>query len=134
MENREIKNILQEAKTIAVVGASQKPWRASNSIMQCLSDAGYTVFPVNPAYSEVLGLTCYSSVKNIPEPIDIVDIFRNPETVIPVVQDAIAIHAKTIWMQLGVVNETAAKLAQDAGLSVIMDKCIAIEYRHHVRR
>ena len=134
MENRDIKNILQQAKTIAVVGASQKPWRDSNSIMQFLIDMGYMVFPVNPVYTEVLGRTCYASLKDIPEPIDIVDIFRNSEFVIPIVHDAIAARTKTVWMQLGVVNETAAKLAHDAGLSVIMDKCIAVEYRLHVRR
>ena len=134
MENRDIKNILQEAKTIAIVGASQKPWRDSNSIMQFLIDMGYTVFPVNPAYTEVLGVPCHASIKDIPEPVDIVDIFRNSEFVIPIVHDAIAARAKTIWMQLGVVNETAAKLAHDAGLSVIMDKCIAVEYRSHMRR
>jgi len=133
MNDADIRSLLREAKTIAVVGASPKPWRDSNSIMQFLLSVGYTVFPVNPTYTEVLGHRCVPSLREIPEPVDIVDIFRRPDAVVPAVRDAIAVHAKTVWMQLGVVNAEAAKLARDAGLSVIMDKCIAVEYRSLVR-
>ena len=133
MHDAEIRSLLQKAKTIAIVGASPKPWRDSNSIMQFLLSAGYTVFPVNPTYTEILGHQCVPSIREIRERVDIVDIFRRPDAVVPIVKDAIAMHAKTVWMQQGVVNAEAAKLARDAGLSVIMDRCIAVEYRSLVR-
>ncbi|HUL43823.1 MAG TPA: CoA-binding protein [Bacteroidota bacterium] len=133
MNDTEIRSVLRNAKTIAVVGASPKPWRDSNSIMQFLQSAGYTVFPVNPKYAEILGRQCFPSVRQIPEKIDIVDIFRRSDAVLPIVEDAVAVHAKTVWMQLGVINEDAAQLARDAGLSVIINKCIAVEYRSLVR-
>ncbi len=124
-----MEKILREAKTIAVVGASPKPWRDSNSIADFLLRKGYTVIPVNPNYTEVNGVRCYPNLKSIGEPIDIVDIFRNPAYVEEIVDKAIEIGAKTIWMQLGVVNEHVAVRAEQAGLNVIMDRCIAIDYR-----
>jgi len=130
MTDPEIKELLLNAKTIAVVGASDKPWRDSGKIMEYLMKSGYVVFPVNPAYKTVLGKTCYPTVHDIPvKPgtIDIVDIFRNPEFVMPVVEDAIAIGARVVWMQLTVVNEEAKKKAEDAGLRVVMDRCILVE-------
>ena len=127
--DNEIKSLLTESKTIAVVGASPKPWRDSGAIAEFLIKKGYTVFPVNPKYEEILGMKSYPDLKSIPFKIDIVDIFRNPDDVLPVIDEAIAVGAKSIWMQLGVVNEAAAKKAEHAGLRVVMDRCIAIEYR-----
>jgi len=121
--------ILKNAKNIAVVGISDKPGRDSGWIAKFLRDSGYKVFGVNPALKEFDGIPVYKSLKDIPEPIDIVDIFRRSEFVTEIVQEAIEINAKVIWMQLGVVNYDAEKLAQSAGLTVIMNKCIAVEHR-----
>ncbi len=125
--------ILSSAATIAVVGASPKPWRDSGSIAQFLAGKKYRVYPVNPKYQEVLGMKCYPDLKSLPEKIDIVDVFRNSNEVDPVVEEAISIGAKCIWMQLGVVNESAAGRAEAAGIQVIMDRCIAIEHRALMR-
>ncbi|MEW5799946.1 MAG: CoA-binding protein [Bacteroidota bacterium] len=129
----ELKKLLTETKTIAVVGASPKPWRDSGEISMFLQRKGYTVFPVNPKYDEVHGMKCYPDLKSIPEKIDMVDIFRNPDEVEPVIDEAIAVGAKSVWMQLGVINETAAQKAENAGLDVVMDRCIAIDHRALVR-
>lgn len=131
--DEELKKLLMETKTIAVVGASPKPWRDSGSIAEFLSKKGYKVFPVNPLYQEVLEMKCYPDLKSIPEKIDMVDIFRKSEEVEPIIDEAMAVGAKSIWMQLGVINETAAKKAADAGLDVVMDRCIAIEHRALIR-
>jgi len=128
-----IETILRNARTIAVVGASPKPGRDSGTIAAFLAAKGYTIIPVNPAYKEVLGTRCYPDLTSIGSPVDIVDIFRNPEEVLPIIDEAIAIGAKTVWMQLGVVNAEAAKKAEQAGLQVIMDRCIAVDYRRLVR-
>ena len=128
-----IAKILRKSKTIAVVGASPKPWRDSGSIGQYLLNKGYDVYPVNPKYQEVLGRKCYPDLKSIPVAIDIVDIFRNPDQVGEVVDEAIAVKAKTVWMQLGVINEQAATKAEQAGLNVVMDHCIAVEYSKLVK-
>ncbi|MBW7887134.1 MAG: CoA-binding protein [Bacteroidetes bacterium] len=127
--NEELKKLLSEVKTIAVVGASPKPWRDSGSISNFLSKRGYTVFPVNPKYTEVHGMKCYPDLKSIPEKIDLVDIFRDPREIDAVIDEAIALNAKAVWLQLGVVNPQAAQKAENAGLQVVMDRCIAIEYR-----
>ncbi len=132
-KDEELKKLLTETKTIAVVGASPKPWRDSGAIADYLRQKGYKVFPVNPQYQEVLGMKCYPDLKSIPEKIDMVDIFRNPDEVGPVIDEAIAVGAKSVWMQLGVVNTKAATTAEEAGLSVVMDRCIAIEYRALMR-
>ena len=132
-DDRVIEQILHRAKTIAVVGASPKPGRDSGSIAQFLAGRGYTVLPVNPAYDEVLGMKCYADLASTGSKIDIVDIFRKPEEVLPIIDEAIAIGASTIWMQLGVVNEDAAKRAEEAGLNVIMDRCIAVDHRRLIR-
>lgn len=130
--NQLIKKILEEAKTIALVGASEKPNRDSYHIMKFLIDNGYNVIPVNPAYSEVLGKKCYPDLRQIEERIDIVDIFRKPDEVLSIIQDAMMVGAKTVWMQLGVVNEEAAAIAERAGVVVIMNRCIKIEYQNLV--
>lgn len=128
-----IRKILIEAKTIAVVGASEKPWRDSNSIMRFLIDVGYKVFPVNPHYSEVLEIPCASDLSRVPRGIDIVDVFRRPEALGSIVDEAITNGAKTLWLQLGVVNDNAAKKAEQAGMNVIMDHCIRMDHRRLVR-
>lgn len=127
MEN--ICEILMNAKNIAVVGISDKPGRDSGRIAQFLRDSGYNVFGVNPTLSEFDGIQVYKSLKDIPVPIDIVDIFRRSEFVTEIVQEAIEIKAKIVWMQLGVVNYEAEKLARSSGLIVVMNRCIAVEHR-----
>lgn len=128
-----LESILRSTRTIAVVGASPKPWRDSGSIARFLLENGYTVVPVNPNYREVLGLPCYADLQSVPGPIDMVDIFRNPDEVLPIIDQAIAVGAKTVWMQFGVVNEEAARRAEAAGLQVVMDRCIAVEFRRLMR-
>ncbi len=128
-KEEDLRSLLSEAKTIAVVGASPKPWRDSGAIAEFLVKKGYKVFPVNPQYQEVLGMKCYPDLKSVPEKIDIVDIFRNPDDVMPVIDEAISVGARSVWMQLNVVNEQAAQKAEAAGLRVVMDLCIAVEHR-----
>lgn len=125
-----IKEMLGTAHRIAVVGLSPKENRPSNMVARYLIDNGYTVIPVNPGQTEILGLPCYPNLAAIPEPVDIVDIFRRPEDVGPIVQEAITVQAKAVWMQEGVVNETAAAQAKAAGLFVVMDRCIKTDHAH----
>jgi predicted CoA-binding protein len=132
-DGKTIESVLRTSKTIAVVGASPKPWRDSGSIGRYLIHKGYDVYPVNPHYQEVLGKKCYPDLKSIPVRIDIVDIFRNPDQVNEVIEEAITVRAGTVWMQLGVVNEAAAAKAEQAGLQVVMDHCIAVEYSRLVK-
>jgi len=129
MKDSEIVDILQTTRTIALVGASNKPDRPSYRVMKYLLDQGYHVIPVSPkvAGSTLLGQQGYATLAEVPEKIDMVDVFRNSEAAWGVAQDAIAVGAKTIWMQLGVINEQAAVLAREAGLNVVMDRCPAIE-------
>jgi uncharacterized protein len=132
-KDEELKKLLTETKSIAVVGASPKPWRDSGAIADFLQKKGYKVFPVNPQYQEVLGMKCYPDLKSIPEKIDMVDIFRNPDDIEPLIDEAIAVGAKSVWMQLGVVNTKAASKAERAGISVVMDRCISVEHRALMR-
>ncbi len=124
-----LRQLLNGAKTIAVVGASPKPYRDSGAIAEFLVRQGYRVYPVNPNYDEILGMKCYPSVRSIPQPVDIVDVFRNPDDLDDVIEDAIVSNAKIVWMQLNVVNDSAARKAEAAGLRVVMDRCIAVEHR-----
>ena len=119
-----VKEILEQYKTIAVVGLSSQTWRPSYSVSRYMQNAGYRIIPVNPNETEVLGEKAYSSLDDIAEPFDIVDIFRRPEHVPEIVEAAIRRKARVIWMQLGVANEKAAAQARAAGLEVIMDRCI----------
>jgi predicted CoA-binding protein len=128
-----IREILKSSKSIAVVGASPKPGRDSGTIADYLARKGFNVIPVNPAYPDVFGMKCYPDLTSIGVPVDIVDIFRRADEVMPVVEEAIKIHAGTVWMQLDVVNEEAAHRAEEAGLNVVMDRCIAVEYRRLVQ-
>jgi predicted CoA-binding protein len=120
--------ILQEARTIAMVGLSSNPYRPSHFAAIYMLAEGYNVIPVNPREKEILGRRSYPSLRDIPEPVDIVDIFREPKAVPPIVEEAIAIGAKVVWMQLGVINEAAALRAREAGLEVVMDACVKIEH------
>ncbi|MDH4320191.1 MAG: CoA-binding protein [Desulfobulbaceae bacterium] len=124
----EITALLQGVQTIAVVGLSPKENRPSNDVARYLIAAGFTVIPVNPGQTEILGAKCYPSLTEIPVPVDLVNIFRRSEDVGPVVDEAIAIHAKAVWMQQGIANETAAAKAKAAGLKVIMDRCIKVDH------
>ena len=123
-----IRKILRDAKTIAVVGLSPKPHRPSHQVASYLMEVGYTIIPVNPGQDAILGRTCYPNLRAIPTPVDMVDIFRRQETVLPIVEDAISIGAQFIWMQEGIVNKEAAAKAESAGLTVIMDRCTKIDH------
>ena len=120
--------ILRENRTIAMVGLSSNPFRPSHFAAIYMLAEGYNVIPVNPREQEILGRRCYPSLRDIPEPVDLVDIFRDPSAVPPIVEEAIAIGAKVVWMQLGVINEAAARRAREAGLEVVMDACVKIEH------
>ena len=123
-----IRRILIENKTIAMVGLSANWYRPSYFAAKYLLDHGYRVIPVTPRYEEILGQRCFPSLAEVPEPVDVVDCFRRADQILPLAQEAIAIKAKVLWMQLGVINEDAAELAASAGLEVIMDRCMKIEF------
>jgi predicted CoA-binding protein len=125
-DDKEIEQILKKYKNIAVVGASPKEDRPSYMVTKFLIENGYVVFPVNPNCERILSLRCYKTLSEIPKesPVEIVDIFRKPEEVKPIVEEAIKVGAKVIWMQEGVVNNEAAEIAIKNGLQVVMNKCI----------
>jgi len=129
MTDQDLKSILATAKTIAIVGLSDKPDRDSYRVAEHLQRAGYRIIPVNPAAESVLGEKSYPSLAEVPEPVDVVDIFRKPDAVGPIVEQAIAAGAKVVWMQLGVINEAAAEAARQAGLQVVMDRCMKMEHQ-----
>jgi len=124
----EIAQILQQAKTIAVVGISHKEDRDSHKVAKYLKEHGYKMIPVNPKYTEVLGEKCYPSLQDVPERIDIADLFRNLEAIPGIVEEAIAAGVGTVWMQLGLAHNEAARKAEAAGLRVVMNKCTKIEH------
>jgi uncharacterized protein len=124
-----IQQILEKSRTIAVVGLSSNPMRPSHEVTEYMQRAGYRIIPVNPNEREVLGEKSYARLEDVPEKIDVVNIFRRAEEVPPVVESAIRIGAKVVWMQLGVENEEAAEQARAAGLAVVEDACILIEHR-----
>ncbi len=131
----EIRNLLSGARTVAVVGLSDRPYRTSHAIARALQGFGFRIFPVNPNLTgPVLGEEPYGSVAQIEEPVDIVNVFRRSEKVPPVARDAVAAGAKVLWMQSGVVNEEAASHAREHGLTVVMDRCIMVEYASLVGR
>jgi hypothetical protein len=123
-----LRRILREAKTIAIVGLSANWYRPSFFAAKYLQEHGYRVIPVNPVYKEVLGETCYPSLKDVPEKIDIVDCFRKSEDIEPIAKEAIEIGAPVLWLQLGVTNEKVAAEARAAGLEVVQDRCVKIEH------
>lgn len=128
----DIDKILETCKTVVVVGLSPRPERDSNGVAAYIQEKGYRIIPVNPAAQEILGEKCYPDLRSIPEPVDVVDIFRRAEEVPPIVGDAIKIGAKAVWMQKGVVSEEGASMARDAGLMVVMDECMECEVRGRV--
>jgi predicted CoA-binding protein len=120
--------ILGTARTVALVGVSANPLRSSNFVATYLVRTSYTIWPVNPTYEEVLGLRCYPSLADLPEPPDIVDVFRRTEEIPSVVEEAIDVRAKVVWFQLGLRHEEAAARARGAGLGVVQDRCLKIEH------
>jgi predicted CoA-binding protein len=127
-EPETIARILKECRVVAVVGLSEKPERPSYGVAGYLIEKGYRVIPINPAIPEWKGMKSYPDLKSVPEKIDVVDIFRRSEFVNGIVMDAIAIHAKAVWMQEDVIDEKAVKLAEKAGLLVVMDRCMMKEH------
>ncbi len=123
-----LRRILASSRTIAVVGLSANWYRPSFFAAKYMQDHGYRVIPVNPNYSEVLGQPCYASVSSIPEPVDIVDCFRKPDEMPSLAREAVAKQAKVLWMQLGIHNDEAAKIATEAGLDVVSNRCVKIEH------
>lgn len=123
-----LRRILSQYRRIAVVGLSANWFRPSYFAAKYMRDHGYQIFPVNPAYDEVLGQRCYPSLRALPEPVDMVDCFRRAAEIPGLVDDAVAIKAKVLWMQLGVINHEAASRAEAAGLEVVMDRCVKIEH------
>ena len=131
----EIQGLLEASRTVAVVGLSDRPYRTSHAIAQALQGFGFKIFPVNPNLSgPVLGEEPYALVEEIGAPVDIVDVFRSSEKVMPTARDAVAAGAKALWMQSGVVNEEAAAYAREHGLTVVMDRCIMVDYASLVGR
>src|SRR6267378_5328360 len=128
-----ITKILRENKTIAVVGLSSNPMRPSFGVTEYMQEAGYRIIPVNPNETEVLGEHSYARLEDVPEKIDIVNVFRRAEDVPPVVESAIRIGAKVVWMQSGIENEAAAEMARSRGLVVIEDACILVEHRRRAK-
>ena len=123
-----LRRILHNSKTLAVVGLSADWFRPSFFAAKYMQEHGYRVIPVNPKYPEILGEKCYRSLRDIPEKVDLVDVFRKTADVMPIAEDAIAIGAKVLWQQLGVQNEAAAAKAQAAGLETVMNRCVKIEH------
>ena len=128
MTDDAVRQLLTECKTIAVVGLSDKPSRPSYGVSEYVQRQGYHIIPVNPQVTEVLGEKVYATLQDVPEPIEIVNVFRRSEAVPEIVDQAIALGAKAIWMQVGVIHEEAAQKAREAGLQVIMDKCLLVEH------
>jgi predicted CoA-binding protein len=124
----EVNTILKNSKTVAVVGISPKAERDSHKVAGYLKEQGFTIVPVNPGQKKILGETCYPNLQAIPFPVDMVNIFRKPEAIPPIVEDAIEIGAKVVWMQLGIAHNKAAEKARKSGLTVVMNKCIKTEY------
>lgn len=127
---KERQDLLKKYKVVAVVGLSPKEARPSNMVARYLLEAGFTVIPVNPGQTEILGLKCYASLDDITESVDIVNVFRRSEDVVPIAEQAVALGAKGLWMQQGVINYEAKEIADAAGLAVVMDRCIKIDHQN----
>ena len=130
----DIQRVLHNAKTIAIVGLSNNPLRASYFVGYYMKRHGYRVIPVNPRESEILGETSYPSLRDVPSPVDVFNVFRAPSALPAIAEDAVAIKASTLWCQFGVINEEGARIAADAGLTVIMDRCLKVEHARYVGR
>jgi uncharacterized protein len=129
-----IQHVLHTASTIAVVGLSSNELRASNFVGYYLRRHGYHVIPVNPRETEILGERCYPSLLDIPAPVDVVNVFRAPHALPDIAREAVAIHASALWCQFGVVNEEGAQIAEDGGVTVIMDRCLKVEHARYAGR
>ena len=129
-----IQRVLHSAGTIAIVGLSKTELRASYFVGYYLKRHGYRVIPVNPREEEILGEKCYPSLRDIPEPVDVVNVFRAPDALPSIARDAVTIGAGTLWCQFGVINEEGARIAEDGGLTVIMDRCLKVEHARYVGR
>jgi uncharacterized protein len=129
-----IQRLLNTASTIAIVGLSSNELRASFFVGYYLKRHGYRVIPVNPRETEILGERCYPSLLDVPEPVDIVNVFRAPDALPGIARDAVTIHAKALWCQFGVINEEGARIAEDGGVPVIMDRCLKIEHARYIGR
>jgi len=123
-----LRRVFRDCRNLAIVGLSADWFRPSNFAAKYMQEHGYKVIPVNPKYEEILGEKCYPDLKSIPEPVDMVDVFRKSADCLPIAEAAVAIGAKVLWLQIGVINEAARQLAEAAGLTVVMDRCVKIEY------
>ena len=133
-EPLEILRILNTARTIAIVGLSPNELRASHFVGFYLRRHGYKIVPVNPREQEILGEKSYPSLTDIPFPVDVVDVFRRPDAVPDIARDAVAIGAKTLWLQFGVISPEGARIAEEGGLAVVMDRCMKVEHARHLGR
>jgi len=129
-----IQRVLLDAKTIAIVGLSDNPLRASYFVGFYLQRHGYRVIPVNPREREILGEKSYASLREVPLPVDIVDVFRAPSALPDIARDAVAIRAKCLWCQFSVINEEGARIAEEGGLAVVMDRCLKVEHARYIGR
>jgi predicted CoA-binding protein len=129
-----IQRVIHSAHTIAVVGLSGNALRASYFVGYYLRRHGYRVIPVNPRETEILGQTCYPSLQDVPVPVDIVNVFRAPDALPGIARDAVAVNAGALWCQFGVINEEGARIAEDGGMTVIMDRCLKVEHARYVGR
>jgi uncharacterized protein len=129
-----IQRVLHNARTIAVVGLSANELRASNFVGYYLRRHGYRVIPVNPRETQILGQTCYPSLLDIPEPVDVVNVFRAPDALPGIAREAVAINAGALWCQFGVINAEGAQIAEDGGVTVIMDRCLKVEHARYSGR
>ena len=129
-----IQRVLHTASTIAIVGLSDNELRASNFVGYYLKRHGYRVIPVNPRQTEILGQTCYASLLDVPGPVDVVNVFRAPDALPQIAREAVKIRAATLWCQFGVINEEGARIAEDGGVAVIMDRCLKVEHARYLGR
>ena len=129
-----IQRILRSAKTVAIVGLSNNRLRASYFVGFYLQRHGYQIIPVNPRETEILGQTCYPSLRDVPEHVDIVNVFRAPDALPDIAREAVEIGADALWCQFGVINEEGAQIAEDGGVTVIMDRCLKVEHARYVGR
>lgn len=128
MQHKILQKLFSELITIVIVGLSPKENRPSYQVARYLKNAGYQIIPVNPGHQEILGEICYPDVLSVPVDIDVVDIFRRADQVLPVARQAIAVGAKVLWMQQGIVNQEAERIAEQAGMLVIMDRCLKVDH------
>ncbi|WP_062357633.1 CoA-binding protein [Herbidospora yilanensis] len=133
-EPQDIQRVVNTARSVAVVGLSGNELRASNFVGFYLKRHGFKVFPVNPREKEILGETSYPSLSDLPEPVDVVNVFRAPDAVPGIAREAVAIGAKALWLQFGVISEEGARIAEEGGLTVIMDRCMKIEHARYLGR